>query len=162
MSAWSITELRQWIGRQATYVAPEEVGPAAIRYFALALGDDNPLYQDSAAASATRFGGIMAPPTFVCETNQFYPSKPDQDGYIGHIWPLPVSNPALIRGGNEYQFLEPVRPTDRVTVTWTITDINEKTTRNRGLCLFVVSEARYTNQHGVLLAINRETIIYKP
>ena len=35
-----------------------------IQRFAEAIGDPNPLYQDEAAARKTRYGGIIAPPTF--------------------------------------------------------------------------------------------------
>ncbi|MBI4246425.1 MAG: MaoC family dehydratase N-terminal domain-containing protein [Candidatus Rokubacteria bacterium] len=154
-------ELKRWIGREVTYTAPEELGPAAIRYFAVALDDDNPLYRDEAFARATRHGGLIAPPTLVCETNQYMTGAPDEHGYIGHAWALPLPSRRFIRGGNDYEFHQPVRPTDRLTVRWRIADIYERETR-QGPLLFVVSEARYLNQHGRLLAVNRETNIYRP
>ena len=83
-------ELRGWIGREVAYTAPDEIGRAGIRYFALALGDDNPLYRDEAFAAQTRHGGIVAPPTLVCETNQCYDLQPDENGYVGHMWDLPL------------------------------------------------------------------------
>lgn len=161
-------ELRGWIGREARYVAPEEVGRAGIRYFALALGDDNPLYHDEALAQSTRQGGIVAPPTLVCETNQWYAGRPNEDGYLGHMWnDLPIPVPCrMIRGANEYEFLRAVRPSDRISVTWRIADIFERETARGGLLLFVISDVRYHNQNGEqdgeLLAINRETVIYQP
>jgi acyl dehydratase len=157
-------ELRAQIGREARYPAPEEVGRASIRYYALALGDDNPLYVAEDFARATRHGGIIAPPTLVCETNQWYASQPNEDGYLGHTWddlPLPVPC-RLIRGANAYEFFRPLRPDDRVTVTWRIADIYERATARGGLLLFVVSEVRYHNQRGDLLAVNHETVIYQP
>ena len=45
-------ELRARIGEQAVYTAPEPVGRASIRYYALAVGDPNPLYSDASAAQA--------------------------------------------------------------------------------------------------------------
>ena len=68
----------------------------------------------------------------------------------------------FIRGGNEYEFHQPMRPDDRVSVTWRILDIYERNTQKFGTLMFVVSEARYVNQRGELLAINRETNIYAP
>lgn len=155
-------ELRGWIGREARYTAPEEVGRASIRYFALALGDENPLYHDESFASQTRHGGVIAPPTLVCETNQHYHRQPDDYGYIGHSWKLPLPPCRLIRGGNEYQFFQPVRASDRITVTWRIADIYERETGRGGLLLFVISEVTYHNQAGELLATNRETVMYQP
>jgi acyl dehydratase len=155
-------DLKAWIGREVTYTAPEELGRASIRYFALALGDDNPVYFDPEFARKTVHGDIIAPPTFVCETNQIINQKPDENGYIGHHWPLPLSSGRFIRGGNEYEILQPVRASDRVTVRWKILDIYERQTRKLGMLIFVISEARYTNQNGDLLATNRETNIYSP
>jgi len=162
MTSLLTDELRSWIGREATYTAPDELGAAAIRYFALALGDDNPLYHDETLAGRTQHGGIIAPPTLVCETNQIYRQAPDENGYIGHSWALPLATQRFIRGGNEYEFHQPVRAGDRITVTWRIVDIYERDTRKGGALLFVVSEARYTNQRDELLAVNRETNIYQP
>lgn len=155
-------DLKAWIGREATYTAPEELGRASIRYFALALRDDNPVYSDADFASRTVHGDIIAPPTFVCETNQIINRPLDENGYIGHDWPLPLSSGRFIRGGNEYEFFQPVRASDRVSVTWKILDIYERHTRKLGTLIFVVSEAHYTNQNKELLAINRETNIYSP
>ena len=43
-------ELRAWIGREVRYEAKEELGRASIRYFALAIDDENELYQNDAYA----------------------------------------------------------------------------------------------------------------
>ena len=151
--------LKSWIGREAVYVSPEPLGQGSIRLFAMATGDWNPLHHDEAAAKLSRHGGVIAPPTLVCETNQFYTRKPGGDGYIGHRFNLPIDGDRVIRGGNEYEFHQPARADDRITVTWRVVDIYEKETKAAGSLLFIISEARYTNQRGELLAVNRETTI---
>lgn len=153
-------EIKSYIGREATYIAPEPLGAAAIRYFATAIRDGNPLYYDEAFAKGTRHGGIVAPPTLVCETNQYMPGPIPDDGNMGHEWDVPVENARRLRGGNEYEFFEPVRPTDRLRVTWRILDIYEKSTA-RGALLFLISEARYFNQDDTMLVVDRETYIYQ-
>lgn len=155
-------ELRACIGREATYTAPEELGRAAFRYFALALADNNPVYSEDDFAKQTRHGSIIAPPTFICETNQIFKQPPNDAGYIGHNWDLPMTGSRFIRGSNEYEFFQPVRPDDVVSVKWKIVDIYERETRRLGMLIFVVSEARYNNQRNEMLAINRETNIYSP
>ena len=157
-------ELRGWIGREASYEAPEELGRAAIRYYALALSDDNPLYRDEAHARGTRFGGVIAPPTLVVETNQYadLPLRPE-DGYNGHVWeglPLPVPC-TLVRGGNQYELLRPVRPDDRLSVRWRIEEITERQGR-AGPMLVLVARAEYRNQQRELLATNLDTTIFLP
>jgi N-terminal half of MaoC dehydratase len=64
-------ELKAWIGREAHYPAREELGRASIRYFALALGDDNPLYLDDGYAREAGYPSVIAPPTLICETCQY-------------------------------------------------------------------------------------------
>lgn len=160
MSTLLNDELKQWIGREVTYYAPDEIGRAAIRYFALALQDENPMYRDDEFAQHSRFGGIIAPPTLVCETNQYMVMLPDAEGYVGHVWRLPIPAGRMIRVANEYEFVLPVRPTDRITATWRLTDIGERSTR-LGSMLFVESDVRYSNQHGQLLALNHETVAFQ-
>jgi acyl dehydratase len=157
-----ITEaLRARIGETAAYTAPEPLGRAAIRYFALAVGDANPLYTDPAAAAAAGLDDVVAPPTPVCETNQYVAGRPaDADGYLGHSWDLEVPGTRLVRGGNAYTFHRHVRPSDVITATWRIADMVERTTGSGQAMLSVVSEAAYTNQDGDLLAENLETLVF--
>ena len=154
--------LREWIGAVAEYHAPEELGEASIRYFAFALDDPNPLYRDKDFARGTLHCGIVAPPTLICETNQFAGEAENTEGYIGHHWDLPLNKGHFMRGSNDYEFFRPVRPTDRISVTWRIVDIYEKATAKRGRLVFVKSEARYHSQHQELLATNTEINIYAP
>ncbi|HVB46688.1 MAG TPA: MaoC family dehydratase N-terminal domain-containing protein [Streptosporangiaceae bacterium] len=152
--------LRAMVGREATYTAPEELGRAALRYFAVAVGDDNPLYTDDEFARAHGYPGVIAPPTLICETNQYAGLSRDEDGYAGHSWGLEVPGTRLVRGGNSYVFHRPVRPADVITATWRITGMTERTT-SRGLdMLIVTSVAQYTSQSGEPLVTNTETLIF--
>lgn len=161
MSSLLTDEVRAWIGREVAFTAREELGRASIRYFAQAIGDDNPLYTDEEYAKRHGHDGVIAPPTLVCETNQFVPDpRPDEHGYIGHAWDLPVRGCRLLRGGNSYTFERPVRHSDRITVRWRIEDIQERTSSSGAPMLTVESVAAYSNQDGELLATNRETLIY--
>ena len=111
-------ELKSWVGREAHYPAREELGRASIRYFALAMGDGNPLYVDDAYAREAGYPSVIAPPTLVCETCQYAHQPPNAEGYIGHEWHLPVANCRLIRAGNEYEFVRPVLPADRIAALY--------------------------------------------
>jgi len=154
-------EVKAWLGREAVFEAREELGRAAIRYYALAIGDDNPLYTDEGFARASGYDSVIAPPTLVCETNQFVPGSRDERGYLNQIFELPVPGTRQIRGGNEYEFFRPVLPSDRITIRWRIEDISERSSSSGLPMLIVVSEATYTNQDGEELARNRETVIYQ-
>lgn len=155
-------DLRAMIGRALHYPASEPLGRASIRYFAIAMRDDNPIYRDDATARAAGYPGVIAPPTLIVETCQYSSAPPDADGHIGHEWHLPVPGCRLVRAGNDYEFTRPVLPTDAISVTWTLEDIAERSSSRGGTQLFVSSVARYVNQYGELLAVNRETIVYQP
>jgi acyl dehydratase len=155
-------ELKSWIGREAHYPAREELGRASIRYFALAMGDDNPLYVDDAYARQAGYPSVLAPPTLVCETCQYAHQAPNADGYIGHEWQLPLPPSRMVRAGNDYEFMRPVLPSDRISVTWTLENIVEKGSSRGGTQLFVTSVARYRDGAGEIVAVNRETIVYQP
>ena len=155
-------ELKSLIGREVHYPAREELGRASIRYFALAMGDENPLYVDDAYAREAGYPSLIAPPTLICETCQYAHRPPDADGYIGHEWHLQVPDCRLIRAGNDYEFMRPILPSDRISVTWTLEDIVERSSSRGGTQLFVSSVARYRDAAGEIVAINRETIVYQP
>ena len=154
-------DVKACIGREVVYTAPEEIGRAAIRYFALAIGDDNPLYTNPEYARANGYDDVIAPPTFVCESNQYMSGVRDAHGYAGHTWEIPANDCRMLRGGNEYELHAPVYPRYRITATWRLKDIVERTMKDGTPMLIVTSEATYTNQDGTLLAVNRETLIYR-
>ena len=148
------------IGDRATYTAPEPLGRAALRYFALAVGDGNPLYVDRSFARDHGFDDVIAPPTLLAETNQYMTGRPDSDGYLGHSWHLDVPNSRLVRGGNTYEFFKSATSDTVVTAAWQISDIVERRTSAGTVMLVVTSAATYTDQHGDTLQTNIETLIY--
>ncbi len=148
------------VGETVTYTAPEYCGRPAFRYFAQAVGDDNPLYVDPEAAAAVGLETVVAPPTWLCETNQYAGLAPDEDGYAGHSWHLEVPGTRLVRGGNSYVFHRHVRPIDVITATWRIVDMAERTTAAGQQMLIVTSEASYARDDGALLATNTESLVF--
>lgn len=153
-------EVRAWIGREVVFVAPDEVSRSSIRAFAMAVGDD-PLYRDDDYARSVGYESVIAPPTFVCETNQFTGLNADENGYAGHLWDLPVVGCRLIRGGNSYEFDRPLLPTDLVTVRWVLESIEERTSSAGARMLVVMSVATFWDDKGDRIARNAETLIYQ-
>ena len=153
-------EVRALQGATVVYVAPEPLGAAAGRYFGLAVGDDNPLYSDAEFARSHGLSGVTAPPTLICETNQYANLPMDHEGYAGHTWNIDIPGTRQVRGGNSYTFHRRIRPEDVVTATWRIADLTEKVTSSGSQMLVISSTAHYTNQTGEVLAENEETIIF--
>ena len=152
------TRLQASIGKTAEFTAPDEIGRPAIRQFALAIGDFNPLYTDREAARAAGLPDLMAPPTFVCETMQYLTGPINEAGDFETLGA--IREPGGLRAGNDYEFFRPVRPEDVITARWEIKDVYRKTTRSGGV-IFVAIEISYHNQAGELLARNRELMFHR-
>lgn len=153
-------EMRALAGRRKVYTAPEPLGAAAGRYFGLAIGDRNPLYSDPEYARAQGLADVTAPPTLICETNQYANLPIDPDGHAGHQWGIDLPGTRQVRGGNRYVFHRRILPSDIVTAAWEITEVAGKRNRAGAEMLIITSRATYTQQNGDLLAENEETIIY--
>lgn len=147
-------------GRRAVYAAPEPFGAAAFRYYARAVHDHNPLYTDAGYAREHGYADVIAPPTLVCETNQYADLPMDPEGYAGHTWRIDIPGTRTVRGGNSYVFHRPIHPDDEVTAVWEILEATVKRRRDGTEMLVVVSRARYTDQHGEPLTDNTETIVF--
>jgi len=79
----------------------QEASLDTVRHYAWGLGDLNPLYYDEGYASGTRWGGIVAPPTFL------YSSF---DGAIG----AGIAGVQPIYAGTDWEFHDIVRVGDRI------------------------------------------------
>ena len=154
-----LEQLKATVGQELVFQAPDEIGRAAFRQYALAVGDFNPLYSDREAAKARGLRDVMAPPTLVCDTWQYVDSDMDERGDLlgrGAFREL-----AGLRAGNEYEFFQPVHPDDVITARWLVKDVYERTTRS-GTVIFQIIEATFHNQRGEMLARNTETMFYRP
>ncbi len=124
-----------------------EVERGAIIKFAEAIGDDNPLYNDEVAARESRFGGLIAPPTFL---RSALSARPDL--------PFHVPFDRVLDGGSDWEYFVPVRPGDRITAVSRIDDINERNGRI-GLMLIQTIVITYTNQFDQVVATQTNTSI---
>ncbi|MGH7934560.1 MAG: MaoC family dehydratase N-terminal domain-containing protein [Candidatus Binataceae bacterium] len=137
-------EARAQIGK-AGEARTIEVERGAIRRFAEAIGDPNPLFHDEREARKTPFGGMIAPPTFCRSLGSAIPDvKLEMPAYRG------------LDGGSDWEYFEPIRPGDRITVQSKIADLRESEGR-LGPMIFITTETSYTNQYGVVCAIQRST-----
>jgi acyl dehydratase len=130
-------------GEARTY----DVERGAIRRFAEAIEDRNPLFNDDHAARATRFGSMIAPPTFCRSMGSPIPDV--------RISALGQSFRGL-DGGSEWEYFVPIRPGDRITVQTKLVDLRESEGR-LGPMIFITMETTYTNQFGELCVTQRST-----
>jgi acyl dehydratase len=121
-----------------------------IREFAQAIKDDDPLYLDEDQA-LREAGGILAPITFLQTVSHW------DDGRGRPRVPMDLKR--VLHGEQEYEFLEPIRAGDTLTVKSRIVDVYEKPGKRGGTMSFVVTETTYTNQHGRVAARARAVAI---
>ena len=117
-----------------------EVEKGAIIKFAQAIGDDNPVFNDEAAARETRYGGLIAPPTFLRSVASSRPELP---------FDFPFNR--RLDGGSEWEYCEPVRPGDRITAAARIEDIPERKGR-LGQMIIMSTVTTYRNQFDQVVA----------
>ncbi|SLN63871.1 FAS1-like dehydratase domain-containing protein [Oceanibacterium hippocampi] len=93
-----------------------EVEKGAIRKFAEAIGDPNPVYRDAAAAQAQGYAGIIAPPTFPVT---FYP--PEEP-----VWTRDLDRRRILAGEQHFTYSRPVVAGDVLTCRVIFRDVQEK------------------------------------
>lgn len=126
-----------------------DVEKGAIRKFAEAIGDDDPIYYDEQAAQAAGFKTLIAPPTFLCTFRA--QDLPDLKIQFGRV---------RLNGGNEYEYYKPIHAGDTITVTAKYVDVTERTGRT-GKMVFVITELTFKNQQGDVVAKGRNTGIMR-
>jgi N-terminal half of MaoC dehydratase len=138
--------LKRKIGHQSgPYVQSVEAG--GIAKFARAIGETNPIFFDDAYARNTRFGGIIAPPTYAsCFITPLLP---------GEMFELDL--PPLTKALHSDDIAEndmPIRPGDVLSTVARYADVFIKQGR-RGPILFQAADLTVTNQGGRRVALIR-------
>jgi acyl dehydratase len=106
------------VGR--TYPAPSsyEVSREAIRAFAEAIGDSNPIYRDPAVAQAAGHRDVVAPPTFLTVlTYRFENDGPTFDPELG------LDYSVVVHGEQRFVHYRPVVAGDELLSHVTIDEI---------------------------------------
>lgn len=140
-------ELTSKIGVEAPQVTIE-IEKGMLRRLAEAVGDPNPLWQDEVKSRKSRYGEIIAPPALLLSAQMRRP----------RITPVETELTRVLDGGVEIEFYEPIRKSDVITMISKMVDLYERETK-RGLMLFQISEIKYVNQFGEVVAKQRSTII---
>jgi acyl dehydratase len=106
---------RSLIGRESEPVV-HEVEKGAIRRFAEALGDPNPIYVDEEAARAAGYPSLVAPPTF--------PAALTGNERFRHS--LDLGTRSILHGEQQFEYTRPVVAGDRITVKSRVADVQER------------------------------------
>jgi acyl dehydratase len=162
-------EVAQFIGKPMGS-SVFEIQEEAIRRFADAVDDPNPLYWDEEYAKKSKYGAIIAPPGFI--SSPWFSDRPTK-------WPgksvasseaifglSPALTKALAKagysrlldGGIEYEFFKQILAGDIITSSTIIKDIIGRESA-AGKTAFLITETTYIDQKGELVAKARSTLV---
>jgi acyl dehydratase len=112
-----------------------------IRHYAHGIGDDNPLWCDPEYASKTKFGDIIALPSFLFATSRII------SGYVGGLPGIHA-----MWSGADWNWHKTVERNDSITTEAHLKDLIEHETRFAGRAVQQIYHVDFYNQHGDLVA----------
>ncbi len=119
---------------------------AKIRELALAIGDDNPVYQSRQAAQEAGYVDIPLPLTMATEF-LFWGNI----HFVAQLAGLGLDVNRLMHREEEYEYLAPLHPGETLTGVMTVLDgASRRGSRNASVDL-VTLQIRYTNQEGQIV-----------
>jgi acyl dehydratase len=122
-----------------------------IKDFARALGDLNPFYLDDAVGRASRWGDIIAPPTFPISF---------RDESYALLQDLGTDVSRLLHGEQEFEIFRQLRPGETYLCRTTVVDQYEKPGRT-GPMAFVVRETAVVDQSNDVVAKMRSVTVVR-
>ena len=132
-----------------------EVERGKIRELALAIGDDNPIYQSKEAAQAAGYPDVP-----------MYPTSPTVFSFWGNtqlvdqLASLGINLMRVLHGEEEYEYLAPIYPGDTLIGVMRLVDAKSRQTQGVTLDMLTV-ETDYTNQDDKLVIKARQVMLVR-
>ena len=123
-----------------------------LKFFAKAIGEQDPVYLDVAAAQTAGYSDVPAPPTFL------FAAELDSGANDQLLADLGIPLSKMLHGEQSFRYLQPVCAGDTVTVQSTITDLYDK---KGGKLEFVVKDSSVVNQRGERVAELRTVLVVR-
>lgn len=170
-------ELQALIGRpmsdRGPTTGPDPVNLPMIRHWCAAFDDWNPVYTDEAAAAASRFGAVVAPPLMLQTWTFPTPMLVGIAERGGHPVPSSGRSPLAIldeagylgtlAANSEFEIERYLRLGDTVTAETTLEEVSEEKQTRLGSGFFVTWLTTYTDQHGEVVGRQRFRVFkFKP
>jgi acyl dehydratase len=135
-----------------------EVSQDGARHFAYGYGDDNPLYCDPEYAAGTRWGALIAPPTFLYTMGEDAAPKPDPETKA-LLKGDPFAGLGSYQAVMEFEWWRPLQLGDRCRVLQAQVGVQPKTSSFGGRTAHITHDYLYTNGVGEMHAVRRGTWI---
>ena len=133
-----------------------EVERGKIRELALAIGDDNPIYQSREAAQAAGYPDVPLFPTAPTLFTFWGNAK-----MVSQIVSLGINVMRVLHGEEEYEYLAPINAGDILTGVMTVVDGKTRQGKDGSSLDILTTEIRYTNQQGQPVLNAREMILVR-
>ncbi|MEW6775266.1 MAG: MaoC family dehydratase N-terminal domain-containing protein [Bdellovibrionota bacterium] len=141
---------KKYIGLEADADGVYEVEKGAIRKFADAIGDKNPIYRDEAAAKAAGYSSIPAPPTF--------PITFSFDIHGGVRGKIPIDMKKVLHGEQHFFYKRPLVAGDKFRMKQKVVDITVKEGKSGGMDLLTIDTIAYDDK-GEIFTLRGVTVI---
>lgn len=128
----------------------QEVEKGRIRFFAQAIGEEDPVYFDEDAAKKAGYRAIPAPPTFA------HTILMDAGQSFRVLTEMGIEMTRTMHGEQHFEYLGDICAGDTITGQTKTLDIYEK---KGGALKFIVNETRLENQTGEHVANLRSVVI---
>jgi acyl dehydratase len=139
-----------YTGRQYPPGPAYEVSREKIREFAEAIGDDNPMYLDRAAAVAAGHPDVIAPPTFLTLVNLKAINEVVSDPELG------LDYSRMVHGDQKFEHQRPVHAGDVIRVTAFIDDVMARAGND-----FLQMRAEVHGADGELISVCRAQLVVR-
>lgn len=150
-SCWTVPMAnRALIGKETPIVLAEVRANETIS-FAKALGDLNPLYVEEEEARKSKYGGLLAPPTFPVTLAS---ANMDPDLFFE----LDLNFASIVHGEQEFVYFRPLKVGEKVRIEGRVADIKEKQGSEGPLDLVVLETTGY-DERGKEVYIARMTLV---
>jgi acyl dehydratase len=129
-----------------------------MRNYARGVGDINPFYRDAEYARQTRWGRLLAHPSFIAYTGRSLETT-FSDELLATGRGDPLAGVHAFYSGEELEFFRPIGDGDRLTVRSGLASIDVKPSRMGGRSVHEVEESVYRDQNGDLVGVRRQLLI---
>ena len=116
---------------------------AKIREFALAVGEDNPIFSDTEAARRAGFPDVVAPPTFSV-TQMWHLSREEREARLG----VSLDHARVLHAEQEFTYNRLPVAGETLDATMRVSKDVTKQGRKGGELRFVTYETRFTDAGG--------------
>ena len=149
---------QSYIGKKLPIIR-YQVDASKIRELAMALGDDNPIFTDKAAAQAAGYPDIVAPLTFP-SLFRFWGGTAAGAETRSILQQMGANVLRILHGEEEYEYFGTLHPGDDITGELEIMGIDRKE-GSGGAMDMVKTKATYSKQTGEVVAIARATMVVR-